>query len=129
MNVDNITAAIVQYLTLGEWPATDANGLPLFAYGARVHATCERLPFLRAGQVALDWGDAGHRAGWCLRRIGCQGPLTNGNCATVKFNSATSWPVAAGSPCIGCTRPGFWDLLPAVVAWTPPVQTPTLVAG
>ncbi len=124
MNVENITAAIVQYLTLGEWPETDAAGLPLFAYGARIHPSCERLPFLREGKVALEWGDEGHRSGWCLRRIGCQGPSTSGNCSTVKFNGGTSWPVSSGSPCIGCTTPGFWNHLSSVVSWSPPSATP-----
>ncbi len=124
MNIENLTAAIVQYLTLGAWPDTNADGLPLFAYGARVHSTCERLPFLRAGKVALDWGDEGHRAGWCLRRIGCQGPTTYVNCSVVKFNEGTSWPVSSGSPCIGCTQPNFWDSLQNVVNWVPTAQPP-----
>ncbi len=121
INPDNVVAALVQYLTLGAWPDTDATGLPLFAYGARIHSTCERLPFLRAGQTVKVWGDAGHQAGWCLRNVGCQGPRTSGNCSTLKFNSATSWDVGSGSPCFSCTSDGFWDQLDQAFAWLPPV--------
>lgn len=127
INPDNVVAALVQYMTLGAWPETDPTGLPLFAYGARIHANCERLPFLRAGQVVREWGDAGHQAGWCLRYVGCQGPRTNGNCSTVKFNSATSWDVGSGSPCFSCTSDGFWDQLDTAFAWTPPV--PAMAGG
>jgi hydrogenase small subunit len=120
INGDNLTAALVQYLTLGAWPETDASGLPLFAYGSRIHPRCERLPYFRAGQYARSWGDAGHQAGWCLRYLGCQGQRTSGNCPTVKFNSATSWPVSAGAPCLGCTRAGWFDHLSDAFVWTPP---------
>lgn len=123
MNIDNLTAALVQYITLGTWPETDSTGLPLFAYGARVHRSCERLPFFRAGQFVQTWGDAGHQAGWCLRNVGCQGPQTSSNCSTVKFNSATSWPVGAGAPCLGCTRATFWSGLGSAFSWTPPATT------
>jgi hydrogenase small subunit len=130
MNVENLTATLVQYLTLGEWPETDAAGLPLFAYGARIHPSCERLPYFRAGQFALAWGDEGHRAGWCLRQVGCQGPRTSGNCPTVGFNDGASWPVAAGAPCLGCTRPQFWDQLDAAFGWLPPAEPePALATG
>jgi hydrogenase small subunit len=125
MNVANLTATLVQYATLGTWPDTDTAGLPLFAYGARIHSRCERLPFFRAGQYVRTWGDAGHQAGWCLRYVGCQGPQTSANCSTAKFNAATSWPVASGAPCLGCARSTFWSKLSDSFAWTPPVAAAT----
>jgi [NiFe] hydrogenase small subunit len=57
------------------------------------------------------------RKGWCLYELGCKGPHTYNNCATVKFNRIASgqqgvnWPVQAGHPCIGCSEPNFWDML------------------
>jgi Ni,Fe-hydrogenase I small subunit len=71
------------------------------------------------------WGDAVHQAGWCLRYVGCQGQWTYANCPTTLFNSATSAPTVAGAPCLGCSRTGFWDLLPAAFTWTPPAATLT----
>lgn len=119
MNVDNLTATLVQYLTLGTWPQTDGLGRPLFAYGEHIHRSCERLPFFHAKQFVRAWGDAGHQAGWCLHEVGCQGQETAGNCSSVRFNSATSWPVASGAPCLGCVRADFWEQLPDAFAWTP----------
>ena len=124
MNIENLTATLVQYITLKTWPDTDATGLPLFAYGARIHRTCERLPFYRAGQFVQTWGDAGHQAGWCLRHVGCQGPMTYANCSTAKFNSATSWPVASGAPCLGCAQPTFWTSLANSFTWDPAAPPP-----
>ena len=123
MNVDNLTATLVQYLTLGTWPETDTSGRPLFAYGARIHQGCPRLPFFRAGQYVRAWGDAGHQAGWCLRYVGCQGQQTYANCATKKFNGATSFPIQAGAPCLGCARSTFWSGLSSSFTWTPPAAT------
>lgn len=137
MNPENLAATIVQYLTLKEFPATDALGRPLFAYGDTVHAHCESLPHYRRKEFVKEWGDEGHRAGWCLYQMGCRGPATSANCSTVKFNAGTSWPVASGHGCVGCTQPRFWDTMtpfyeegePRVVATPTPVTYQTPVAG
>jgi hydrogenase small subunit len=109
MNVQNLTATIVHYLTFKEFPATDTYGRPLFAYGQLIHDQCERRAHFDAGRYVQAWGDEGHRQGWCLYRMGCKGPETFSNCPTAMFNDATSWPVKAGHGCVGCTMPDFWD--------------------
>jgi hydrogenase small subunit len=109
MNVQNLTATIVHYLTFKEWPATDTYGRPLFAYGELIHDHCERRAHFERGEYVMAWGDEGARKGWCLYRMGCKGPETLANCPTVRFNDGTSWPVAAGHGCVGCTMPNFWD--------------------
>ncbi len=109
VNADNLTATVVHYLTFGAFPATDSYGRPLFAYGERIHDTCPRRGHFDAGQFAVEWGDEGHRNGWCLYRLGCKGPSTYHNCPSVRYNEATSWPVAAGHGCVGCSEPDFWD--------------------
>lgn len=111
VNPENLTAAIVHYVTFGEPPATDAQGRPLFAYGDTVHEHCESLPHYRARRFVREWGDQGHRAGWCLYNMGCRGPSTAANCSVIRFNEGTSWPVAAGHGCVGCTTPRFWDAM------------------
>ena len=111
LNPGNLTALIVQYLSTGRWPDTDPFGRPLFAYGDTVHQQCESLPHYRAREFVREWGDEGHRKGWCLYQMGCKGPSTNANCSTLKFNGGTSWPVGAGHPCVGCTTPRFWDTM------------------
>lgn len=109
MNVQNLTALVVHYLTFGTWPATDQLSRPLFAYGSRIHDDCERRAHFDAGQFVEEWGDDGHRKGWCLYKMGCKGPETFHNCPIVRYNDGTSWPVGAGHGCAGCSEPYFWD--------------------
>jgi hydrogenase small subunit len=123
VNADNLTATIVHYLTFGAFPAADEFGRPLFAYGELIHNTCPRRGHFDAGQFALEWGDEGHRNGWCLYRLGCKGPETSHNCPSVQYNEATSWPVAAGHGCVGCAEPHFWDTMSPFYDRLPHVDT------
>jgi hydrogenase small subunit len=111
LNVDNLTALIVHYLSFGSWPALDSVGRPLFGYGMRIHDRCERRAHFDAGQYVETWGDEGHRQGYCLYHMGCKGPETYQNCPDLRWNAGTSWPIEAGHPCIGCAQPYFWDTL------------------
>lgn len=108
-NAENITATIVYYLAFGVLPALDALGRPLFAYGKRIHDNCERRAHFDAGQYVRQWGDEGHRLGWCLYQMGCKGPAAYQNCPTVRYNEGVSWPVGSGHGCVGCAAPHFWD--------------------
>jgi hydrogenase small subunit len=109
MNVDNFTATLVHYLTFGKLPEMDDLGRPLFAYGRRIHDNCERRGHFDAGEFVKEWGDEGHRKGWCLYQMGCKGPVAFHNCPTVRWNEGTSWPVGAGHGCIACAAPDFWE--------------------
>lgn len=111
VNVENLTATLVHYLTFDALPATDSKGRPFFAYGERIHDHCERRAHFDAGQFAVEWGDDGHRAGWCLYKMGCKGPSAFHNCPSVRYNQRTSWPIGAGHGCVGCSEPGFWDTM------------------
>lgn len=108
-NVENLTALLVHYLTFKSWPALDRYRRPLFAYGAAIHDECERRAHYDAGQYVEAWGDEGHRAGYCLYKMGCKGPETFQNCPNVQWNGGTNWPIGCGHPCIGCAEPNFWD--------------------
>ncbi len=110
-NVENITATIVHFLTFGSFPVTDGMGRPLFAYGERIHDHCERRAHFDAGQFVRQWGDEGHRHGWCLYEMGCKGPETFKNCPAIRWNEGTNWPVGSGHGCIGCAAPKFWDTM------------------
>jgi hydrogenase small subunit len=109
MNVANLTATIVHYLTFNEWPPADGSGRPRFAYSEEIHDECERHHFYEAEQFVRAWGDEGHRNGWCLFQMGCKGPETHHNCPSVKWNDGTSWPIGAGHGCVGCAEARFWD--------------------
>jgi hydrogenase small subunit len=111
VNAVNIVATLVHYLAFRELPATDDRKRPLFAYGKRIHDTCERRRFFDAGMFARAWGDEGHRNGYCLYELGCKGPFTWNNCATAGWNGGKSWPIRAGHTCFGCAEPGFWDTM------------------
>lgn len=110
-NAENITATLVHFLTFGALPPTDGQNRPLFAYGERIHDACQRRAHFDAGQFALEWGDEGHRKGWCLYKLGCKGPETFHNCPVARWNGGTSWPVQSGHGCVGCSEPHFWDTM------------------
>jgi hydrogenase small subunit len=109
VNAENLTAVITHFITFGEWPATDAFHRPLFAYGKTIHDNCERRAHFDAGQYVEHFGDAGHRIGYCLYKVGCKGPVTSQNCPNIRWNEGTNWPIGCGHPCIGCAEPNFWD--------------------
>ncbi len=108
-NVANTAALLVHYLTFGHLPALDAYSRPLFAYGRIIHDQCQRRAHFDAGRFVREWGDEGHRAGWCLYKMGCKGPSATYNCPMVRWNDGTSWPVQAGHGCIACAAYRFWD--------------------
>jgi hydrogenase small subunit len=109
MNVENLTALIVYYLTFKNLPPLDDFRRPLFAYGKAIHDNCERRAHFDAGQYVEAWGDEGHRTGYCLYKMGCKGPVTFQNCPVIRWNEGTNWPIGCGHPCIGCAEPDFWD--------------------
>jgi hydrogenase small subunit len=108
-NAENLVAVVVYYLTFGRFPALDNHRRPMFAYGKSIHDNCERRAHFDAGQYVEEWGDEGHRLGYCLYKKGCKGPVTYQNCPSVGWNGGTNWPIGCGHPCIGCAEPDFWD--------------------
>jgi hydrogenase small subunit len=109
LNVVNLTATVVHFLTFGSLPEVDDLKRPLFAYGSRIHDNCERRGHFDAGEFVKAWGDEGHRKGWCLYEMGCKGPITYHNCPAVRWNDGVSWPVQSGHGCVGCSEPSFWE--------------------
>jgi hydrogenase small subunit len=108
-NPANTAAVLVHYLTFHEFPALDQFNRPLFAYGNIIHDQCERRAHYDAGRFVEEWGDEGHRKGYCLYKMGCKGPEATYNCPTVRWNDGTSWPVKSGHGCIACASHRFWD--------------------
>jgi hydrogenase small subunit len=109
MNVENLTALVVYYLTFKQLPPLDRYRRPLYAYGKSIHDNCERRAHFNAGQYVEAWGDEAHRTGYCLYKMGCKGPVTFQNCPVVRWNEGTNLPIGCGHPCIGCAEPNFWD--------------------
>ena len=67
----------LQYAVLGTLPALDDKGRPTFAYGRTIHEHCPRRAHFDAGRFVQQFGDEGHRQGWCLYKTGCKGPATH----------------------------------------------------
>ncbi|MBJ6611169.1 MAG: hydrogenase small subunit [Candidatus Thiothrix moscowensis] len=103
-----ITGVIAHFLTFG-LPELDSLGRPKAFYGQNIHDRCYRRPFYERGLFAETFDDEGAKAGWCLYKLGCKGPVTYNACATTKWNEGTSFPIQSGHGCIGCSEPGFWD--------------------
>jgi hydrogenase small subunit len=107
-NPYNFLATVLHYVTFGKLPALDSKGRPVFAYGRLIHENCERRPHFDAGRFATQFGDEGHRKGYCLYKLGCKGPETYANCPSIEFNDigGGTWPVGIGHPCFGCAEDG-----------------------
>jgi len=107
-NPYNFLSTILHFITFGELPELDDELRPKFAYGRLIHENCERRPHFDAGRFATEYGDIGHRKGWCLYKLGCKGPETYANCPSILFGDvgSGSWPVGTGHPCFGCTEKG-----------------------
>lgn len=107
-NPYNLLAVVLEYATMGRLPALDEKNRPKFAYDRVIHDHCPRRAHFDAGRFAREFGDEGHRQGWCLYRLGCKGPVTHAACSTRHFNEVPDvWPIGIGSPCVGCTEKGI----------------------
>ena len=107
-NPYNFLSTVLYVLTFNKLPALDSKNRPMFAYRRLIHEGCERRPHFDAGRFALQFGDDGHRRGWCLYKLGCKGPQTFNNCPAQLFGDVgcRSWPVGTGCPCFGCSEKG-----------------------
>jgi len=109
-------ATVLEYASTGKPPKVDALGRPKFAYDRTIHDHCPRRAHFDAGRFAGQFGDSGHRSGWCLYKLGCKGPVTHAPCSTRHFNEVVdAWPIGIGHPCVGCTEKD--------IAFTIPVHT------
>ncbi|MBV8543274.1 MAG: hydrogenase small subunit [Acidobacteria bacterium] len=100
-----LLATVLEYATTGKVPKLDALGRPKFAYDRLIHDHCPRRAHFDAGRFASQFGDSGHRQGWCLYKLGCKGPVTHAPCSTRHFNEVVDcWPIGIGAPCVGCTE-------------------------
>lgn len=100
-----LLATVLEYAATGKPPKLDALGRPKFAYDRTIHDHCPRRAHFDAGRFALQFGDEGHRQGWCLYQLGCKGPVTHAPCSTRHFNDVVDcWPIGMGHPCVGCTE-------------------------
>ncbi|MGO8797299.1 MAG: hydrogenase small subunit [Candidatus Sulfotelmatobacter sp.] len=134
-NPYNLLAAVLEYATMGRLPEMDEFHRPRYAYERVIHENCPRRAHFDAGRFAASFGDQGHRAGWCLYKLGCKGPVTHAACSTRHFNEIPGvWPIGLGVPCVGCTEKGVvWrmstvETVPIHLA-TPPDTYPPIYSS
>jgi hydrogenase small subunit len=100
-----LLGTLLQYVALGKLPELDELGRPKFAYGRTIHEHCPRRAHFDAGRFAEEFGDEGHRLGYCLYKLGCKGPSTHASCSVLHFCEVVdAWPIGLGHPCFGCTE-------------------------
>ncbi len=121
-----LLGTLLQYVALGKLPELDDKGRPKFAYGRVIHEHCPRRAHFDAGRFAEEFGDEGHRLGYCLYKLGCKGPMTHASCSTLQFCEVVdAWPIGLGHPCFGCTEQNVAFTMPMlkpaeIVRPTPP---------
>jgi len=121
-----LLGTLLQYVALGKLPELDDLGRPKFAYGRVIHEHCPRRAHFDAGRFAEQFGDEGHRLGYCLYKLGCKGPMTHASCSTLQFCEVVdAWPIGLGHPCFGCTEQNVAFTMPMlkpaeIVRPTPP---------
>jgi hydrogenase small subunit len=107
-NPYNLLGTVLQFATFGTLPALDDLGRPKFAYSRVIHEDCPRRAHFDNGRFAQAFGDDGHRAGYCLYKLGCKGPQTHANCSLLDYCEVPgAWPIGIGHPCVGCTEQGI----------------------
>ena len=104
-----MTGVITYMLTFDRLPPLDRQGRPQMFYSQRIHDKCYRRPHFDAGHFVEAFDDEHARTGYCLHKVGCQGPTPYHACSTVRWNEGTSFPIQSGHGCIGCSEDGFWD--------------------
>ncbi len=123
-NPISFLGTVLHFLHFKRLPECDSLGRPLFAYGRKIHDHCERRPHFDEGRFVEQFGDEGHKRGYCLYKVGCKGPGTYSNCPAVRFNDVGVWPVYTGHGCVGCTEPDFWDTMTPFYERLPDVPIP-----
>jgi hydrogenase small subunit len=94
----------IAHVVLYGLPELDQHQRPMMFFGKVVHEQCERRADFEEGRVAEDFGQEG-----CLYALGCKGPDAHCDACIRGWNNSVNWCVRSGSPCIGCTEPGFPD--------------------
>ncbi len=107
-NPYNLIGTVLEILRTGAPPELDSDLRPKFAYDRVIHVQCPRRAHFDSGRFAQQFGDDGHRHGWCLYKLGCKGPDTHAGCSVRMFNETPDvWPIGVGAPCVGCTEKGI----------------------
>ena len=104
---DWVVGTIAYLMANGTSPQLDRYGQPKDYFGQKIHG--DNCPLIDEDKTHM-LGEFG-----CLKDLGCKGPKTKADCHLRLWNGGgpdeigVNWCIGAGSPCIGCTEPGFPD--------------------
>jgi hydrogenase small subunit len=104
-----ITSTVMHYVVFGQLPPLDKERRPKQFFGNRIHDTCYRRAFFDSGMFVERFDDPGSKAGWCLYKVGCRGPVAYNSCGNLRWWNGLSYPIQSGAPCIACASNNFWD--------------------
>ncbi len=94
----------LQSFRMGRAIHLDKYNRPRDYFEEKVHRGCKHCEYLENGLFAKDFTELG-----CLAAsLGCKGRTTNSDCNIRLWNNASTC-TRSGSPCIGCSDPGFPD--------------------
>lgn len=102
--------------------ALDAYHRPRELYAYLVHNGCLRNEYF---EWKVDSEQFGLKEGCLFYAQGCQAPFTHGSCNKILWNEVSS-KTRAGTPCFGCTEPGFpkTDLFSTKTYMSIPAEVP-----
>ncbi|WP_088187428.1 hydrogenase small subunit [Desulfosporosinus sp. FKA] len=115
---DWIMGTLLHLALYGE-PELEKYGRPKMFYGETIHNRCPRRSYYDQGIFATDIGQKE-----CLYRVGCKGPVTYADCPIRRWNDRLNWPIGCNTPCIGCTEPGYPDLMSPFTVHSPDIPLP-----
>ncbi len=98
----NLLGAL-DHLILHGIPDLDEYKRPTMFYSTVICDRCDYRGDFESGYFVDHFGQ---REG-CLYLLGCKGPVTKNSCAVEKWNETSNWCVGVGSPCTGCSEPGY----------------------
>jgi hydrogenase small subunit len=117
------TVASILLLGLPKSEDLDEFRRPKAFYGKLIHENCQRRAYYDEQKFAKKLSDEG-----CLYELGCKGPVTHADCPVRLWNGGVNWCVGCGGMCIGCSGPGFPDLVSPLYQKTPEVSLPNIGA-
>lgn len=102
MKPEHLLYVILYYTKFKKIPELDSQARPKIFFSKTVHQTCIHYSSFQEGDFAKKIGDGG-----CLKKLGCQGPITKNDCMIIGNNGNTNTCIKAGHPCIGCAGEHF----------------------
>lgn len=103
------TGTVMHYVVFGQLPPLDKELRPKQFFGNRIHDTCYRRAFFDSGMFVERFDDQGSKAGWCLYKMGCRGPVAYNACGNLRWWNGLSYPIQSGASCVACASNNFWD--------------------